>query len=207
MSRNADDDLLSLSIREFLDRAGDRTPTPGGGSVAALVGALAAAMGQMVARYTIGNAKYAGHEPAVRAWLEELARARDAFCQLMAEDIAAYQRLSAAMKSREPDAAEEKARALAAATTVPMEMVAVAAAVVAGMDSIKDRCNRYLLSDLVVGAVLCNAAARAAAANVRVNLARSVDRAEADRLAADLANMLDHTSRRCDSVAAYALTV
>ncbi len=192
--------LLSRPLAEFLDRVDARTPTPGGGSVAALVGALAAALGRMVARYTLGNPNYAEHEPAMRAWLDELGRARDAFCALIAEDMAAYERYAAAAKGAGADAAREKSRALATATAVPMEIVAVAAAVAARMDEMKDRCNRFLLSDLVVGAILCEAAASAAAANVRVNLARFEDRAEADRLAADLRKMVEHVRRGRESV-------
>lgn len=191
--------LLDLSVREFLDRAADRTPTPGGGSVAALVGALGTTMAQMTARYTIGNSKYAAAEPVVREWLGELERARGAFCELLAEDVAAYERYSSAGKDL-----IEKARALATATAVPLEIVAVAAAVIDRMDGMKDKCNRNLLSDLVVGAVLCDAAAAAAGANVRVNLAGFADRAEADRIAGELASMLARTRARRDSIQSFA---
>lgn len=191
--------LLDLSVREFLDRAADRTPTPGGGSVAALVGALGTTMAQMTARYTIGNSKYAAAEPVVREWLGELERARAAFCELLAEDVAAYERYSSAGKD-----VTEKARALATATAVPLEIVAVAAAVIDRMDGMKDKCNRNLLSDLVVGAVLCDAAAAAAGANVRVNLAGFADRVEANRIAGELASMLARTRARRDSIQSFA---
>jgi formiminotetrahydrofolate cyclodeaminase len=194
------DDLLSLPLRQFLDRAADRTPTPGGGSVAALVGALATTMAQMAARYTLGNPRYADHEPAVRAWLEELERARAAFGRLLDEDVAAYERYAAA---RDADDAE-KARALATATAVPMEVVAMAATAARRVDELKDRCNRHLLSDLVVAAILFDAAAHAAAANVRVNLARMADAPEVDRLSRELQAMLARTRTHRDAVEAFA---
>jgi formiminotetrahydrofolate cyclodeaminase len=197
-------DLLSLSVAEFLDRAGARSPTPGGGSVAALVGALGTTMGQMSARYTAGNPKYAEHEPAVRAWLDELARAREAFCELIAEDVSAYSRLAEALKARAPAGEPERARALATATAVPMEIVAMAATVAGRMDGMKNRCNVHLLSDLVVGAVLCDAAAHAAAANARANLSQFADRAEAARVGDELRQMLDRVRRHRDSVEAFA---
>ncbi|MBN1488616.1 MAG: cyclodeaminase/cyclohydrolase family protein [Phycisphaerae bacterium] len=197
--------MLNLSIAEFLERAGAREPVPGGGSVAALVGALAAAMGQMTARYTVGNARYAEHEPAVRAWLDELARTREAFCRLLAEDVAAYGRYSAAARNKGDDeqAVVERSRALATATAVPMEIVAVAAVAAERMDAMKACCNRHLLSDLVVGAVLCDAAAHAAAANARINLAAFDDAAEAERLASDLRGMLQRVRAHRDSVEAF----
>jgi len=196
-------DFLSLSVAEFLDRAGARSPTPGGGSGAALVGALATTMGQMTARYTIGNPKYAAHEAAVRSWLAELGRAREAFCELLAEDVSAYQRLAAAMKSGEATSAERD-RALATATAVPLEVVAMAAAVAGRMDQMKERCNRHLLSDLAVGALLCDAAAHAAAANVRANLAQFSDAVEAGRLREQLDGMLGRVRAHRDAVEAYA---
>ena len=196
-------DFLSLSVAEFLDRAGARSPTPGGGSVAALVGALATTMGQMTARYTIGNPKYAAHEAAVRSWLAELGRAREAFCELLAEDVSAYQRLAAAMKSGEATSAERD-RALATATAVPLEIVAMAAAVAGRMDQMKERCNRNLVSDLAVGAMLCDAAAHAAAANVRANLAQFSDAVAAGRLREQLDGMLVRVRGHRDAVEAYA---
>lgn len=197
-------DLLSLSVREFLERAAARSPTPGGGSVAGLVGALATTMGQMAARYTVGNAKYAEHEPAVRAWLDELGRAREAFCELVAEDIDAYGRLAEAMKAGGPASELERARALATATAVPTEIVAMAAAVAGRMDEMKTCCNVHLLPDLVVGAVLCDAAAHAAAANARANLGQFADAAEAARVADELRQMLEQVRRHRDAVEAFA---
>lgn len=206
MSAETSDTLLSLTLREFLDRAGDRTPTPGGSSVAAVAGALATATAQMAARYTIGNARYAEHEPAVRAWLDELGRTRDAFASLMAEDMAAYERYkrAAADRSGSAEAVQEQAAALRVATAVPMEIASLAATVARRMDEMKARCNRHLLSDLAVGAILAEATASAAAANAQENLARLSDRADAERLGGELASILEHVRARRESVCAFA---
>lgn len=198
---NQDCDLLGLSVREFLNRAASRTPTPGGGSVAALVGALAATMAQMTARYTAGNPKYAQHEAAIGEWIAELGRAQAAFCELLAEDVAAYERFAAAGKS-----GDDRAKALATATAVPLEIAAMAGALAESLDRMKERCNRNLLSDLAVGAVLCEAAASSAASNVRVNLAQFADREEADRIACDLESVLVRTRQHRDRVVGFADT-
>jgi formiminotetrahydrofolate cyclodeaminase len=77
--------LAKLSIDEFLEQLASRTPTPGGGSVAALTGALAAGLGQMVAAYTLGRPKFAAVAPQVQNLAERQHRARQHLRQLMDE--------------------------------------------------------------------------------------------------------------------------
>ena len=154
-------------LRELLADTAAKSPTPGGGSIAAYVGAVAAALGQMAVNYTIGKPKFSEHEDRLRAVLEELRRSSEMFMQLAAEDMAAYEAYSAARKSADP---ADQQRALVTATAVPLEIVAVAAAVLARLDEIKGFLNPHLLSDLQAAALLIEAAAQAAALNVRTNL-------------------------------------
>lgn len=200
------DHWLDMTLREFLDRTAERSPTPGGGSVAALVAALGAALGQMSARFTVGHPKYARHEPAARALAEELARAREAFCQLIAEDVAAYERLAASRKNAaasSSEAAAERERALAAAAAVPMELAALAAMTAERMHQARESVNPYLISDLAAGVVLCEAAAQAAAANARANFAMMADPDEARRLGRELERVLEHARQHRDAVLEY----
>ena len=123
---SADKDYLSLPLRTFLADLAAKTPTPGGGSVAALTGALAAAQARMCVEYTVGKPKFAAHETKLREALAEFKRAEEAFGRLMAEDMAAYERLSAANKADDPT---EQQQAVATAAAVPMEIAALAGAV------------------------------------------------------------------------------
>src|SRR5437763_2307673 len=87
------------TIRDFLDAAAAKQPAPGGGSVAALAGALAAAMGEMVVNYSVGKKDLAAHQPELREALAELTRGRAVMLELMVEDQAAFEALTAARKA------------------------------------------------------------------------------------------------------------
>jgi formiminotetrahydrofolate cyclodeaminase len=196
---SADKDYLSLPLGELLADLAARTPTPGGGSAAAVVGGLAAAQARMVVEYTLGKPEYAEHEARLRELLDEFRRAQEMFAQLMREDMAAYERLVASRKAN----AEERARATATAVAVPMEVVVLAGAVAARLDEIKAFVNRYLLSDLRVAAILAYAAARAAGMNVRINLQDLNDPKEAERLDSQLDLLVGRAGRHQDAAVNY----
>src|SRR5438045_9683812 len=88
------------SINDFLSALAAKQPAPGGGSVAALAGALAAAMGEMVLNYSVGKKDLAAHEPPLREALIELTRARAMLIELLIEDQLAFEMLTAARKAR-----------------------------------------------------------------------------------------------------------
>ena len=194
---SAQRDYLSLPMRAFLADLAARSPTPGGGSLAALLGALAASQAQMVIAYTLGKKKHNEHEGRLRALLDEFKRAADALSQLMSEDMAAYERYAASRKSDETD---EQQRAVATAIAVPMEVVVLAEAVAARLDEVKSFVNPYLFSDLQAAAILAFAAARSAGLNVRVNLEDLADRREADRLESQLDALIDRVHQHRQAV-------
>src|SRR5215218_5437057 len=96
------------TIRQFLDATAAKHPTPGGGSVTALAGALAAAMGEMVLNYSVGKKDLAAYQPELQAGLIELTRARALLLGLMQEDQAAYEALTAARKLPQASPARQK---------------------------------------------------------------------------------------------------
>ena len=161
-----------LTIEEFLTKANSAEPVPGGGSVAALAGALASSMGQMVLNLTIGKEKYKQFEAECKKHLAALEKGQKMMLELIEEDIAAYSQYSEVRKvdKNEPSRNEQMSAAIAACIAVPQEICAVALVMLEDMDAIKDKANVYLLSDLGVAAVLGEATVRAAAFNVRANL-------------------------------------
>jgi formiminotetrahydrofolate cyclodeaminase len=168
----ADEPLARLPIAEFLDRLASAAPTPGGGSVAALTGALAAALGRMVAAFTVGKPKFAPVEPQVRGLAQRLARADELLRRLIDEDAAAYGELSAAFKldKSDPRRADHIAAAARLAASVPLETAAVSARVLADLDELRKVANPLLRADMEAAGHLARAALHAAAANVRANL-------------------------------------
>lgn len=169
----------TTTIQEFLDAAAAKQPTPGGGAVAALAGALAAAMGEMVLNYSVGKKGLEAHAPALKVAVAEFRRARLMMLELMGEDQSAYEALTAARKmpADSPKRAEAVASAVMLCVRVPQSIAGTAAAILESADKLVDTVNHHLLSDLAVCAELAMATTRAALYNVRVNLAE-IDDAE-----------------------------
>ena len=186
----------NATIAAFLDAAAAKQPTPGGGSITALVGALAAAMGEMVVNYTVDKKAYVAHREELTAALEELRRARALMLTLMAEDQLAYAELTAARKLPEnsPERNEKLPPALLGSIRAPQAIAATAAAILGLCDRLVDISNHYLLSDLAVSADLAMATVRCGIYNVRVNLPDITDPAERQSAEAEMAQVLSHAA-------------
>lgn len=183
---SASKNYLSLPLRELLDDIAARSPTPGGGSVAAVAGALAASLACMAIEYTVGKPKFSEHDSRLRDALAVLKKASERFTVLVAEDMRAYEGVVAARKA---DAAAQE-QASIRATAVPMEIVALSAEVLARLDDLKANTNPQLLGDLHAAAALACAAGESAAGMVRDNLGSVADSTQVARLEQDLQRML-----------------
>jgi formiminotetrahydrofolate cyclodeaminase len=182
----------STTIKQFLDATAAKQPTPGGGSVTALAGALAASMGEMVVNYSIGKKDLEPFIDELKPAIEEYHRAREVLARLMAEDQQAYESLTAARKLPEGSAERNSQlpAALAACVRAPQAMAATAVAVLELCDRIVNFVNPHLLSDLAVCADLSMATVRCAVYNVRANLADIADDAERQRAEAAVFELL-----------------
>ncbi len=170
-------DILSVSVREFIEAVAERKPTPGGGSVAGVVGALAAALGEMALNFTRGKKQFAEHEELHERIARRLGRARRMFEDLVTDDVQAYELYREASRMADgTDKQEAIQLALAAAIDVPREMAKLALAVLHDLSSLADKCNPYLISDVTAGAALGAAVTRLCDYNVRVNTPQLDDR-------------------------------
>lgn len=166
----------TATIGNFLAAAAARQPTPGGGAVAALAGALAASMGEMAVQYSISKKNPRPGDSEFLAAVSEFQRARQLLVTLMSEDQAAYEALTAAKKLPEsPQKKEAVVAALSACVATPQAVAAAAKAVLELAQSLTPRVNPYLLSDLAVCAELAMATVRCAIYNVQVNLPELAD--------------------------------
>ena len=165
--------LLQLHVGEFLDQLAGQNPTPGGGSAAALTGALAAALGRMVAAFTLGKPKFAAVAPQVEALAARLQRAEEMLRRLVDEDATAYSVLDVAFKLDKADAQRPAriAEAAGLAGSVPLETATLAARVLDDLTQLRAIGNPLLCSDADAARQLAYAAVQAAGANVRANLA------------------------------------
>jgi methenyltetrahydrofolate cyclohydrolase len=180
----------SYTFGDFLDAIAAKSPAPGGGAVACSTGALAAALAGMVVAYSLGKKDLAAHQEALREADAYLLRARAMFVELADEDAAAYGLLNSLQKLPEtdPQRVEQFPAAAAACVQVPLASVAACADVLRLLEKLGPITNRHLRSDLHVAAVLAEAAARAGACNVRINLSLldSKARAAAETMLATL---------------------
>lgn len=183
------------TLSEFLDATAAKQPAPSGGSVAALCGALAAAIGEMVLNYSVGKKGLETHQDELRTVLAEMHRARQMMVSLMVDDQSAYQALTAARKLPK-DSEQYKSdypAALLASIRTPEAIAVTAAAILNLTERLIDRVNYYLLSDLAVCAELAMATVRCGIYNVRVNLADVTDPADRRRIEATLDRIHDRS--------------
>src|SRR5512144_219696 len=102
--------LVDLKVSEFVDRLGAGTPTPGGGSAAALAGTVEAALGGMVCELTLGKPKYESVRPEMEKARDVLAGLKKDLLALVDRDSEAYDEVSKAMKLPKETPAEKAAR-------------------------------------------------------------------------------------------------
>ena len=183
-------------IDAFLSAAAAKQPTPGGGSIAALTGALAASMGEMVLNYSVGKKSLADYQPQLTAALPQFNKARTMLLELMVEDQLAYQSLTDIKKLPE-DSAERKQQfpLLAdACVSVPLSIAATACAILDLCEAMAGIVNKYLISDLAVCADLAMAAVRCASYNVGVNLPELPNEDDRTKAKKDMDQMLKHAT-------------
>jgi glutamate formiminotransferase/formiminotetrahydrofolate cyclodeaminase len=178
--------LQHLPIQDFLGRVAARTPTPGGGSVAAMAGAMGAALGEMVVAFST-PAKQTPSLP-LNALAKELVEGRGTFLELANADTDAYEAVRSARRTRkskpdDPAAQSAFLDALRHATEVPLSTARLARQLQGQLEAHREQTNAVLGSDLVSGLALLRAAADSALANVSINLA---DLREAGLPVADL---------------------
>jgi len=169
------------SLEAWIDELASGSPTPGGGSAAALAGALAAALVAMVARLTVGRKAYAAVDAQARDIVDEAERLSAQLRRLVDEDAAAYDGVSRAYKipKHDPQRAQAIDDALLAAARPPAEVVKLGRRVLALAQTIEHIGNKNAVSDARVAGMLAKTAIDGATENVNANLAGMSDEARA----------------------------
>ncbi len=197
--------MFDARMSDWLDRLADRTPTPGGGAVAALSAASAAALLEMVANYTTGG-RWADREEAMRAVAREVADLRARAAQLAQDDEEAFGAVGAAYGLPRSTPEEKAARRAAiqeatrGAAEPPVQVGRVATRLVAIADGMVEPANPNVLSDVGVAAATARAALSGSVTNIVVSAA-SLDEEQAAPLRAEAAE-LERVMARADAVAA-----
>jgi formiminotetrahydrofolate cyclodeaminase len=191
------------TIGDFLRAAAAKQPTPGGGSITALVGALAASMGEMTVNYSIGKKELEAFHGELQPAMTELTKARELLVQMMVEDQAAFEAVSAARKlpDSDPERAGKHDAALLACIRIPEAMAATGIAILEVVDRIANFVNPQLLSDLAVCADLAMATTRCAIYNVRANLPEVKDPSDRASIEGTIRSLLTHAATLIQRVA------
>ena len=197
---------LDKPLQTYLDELASSQPTPGGGSAAALSGAMGAGLASMVARLTLGKDAYASVQQEIATISQHTERLRTRFQQLMQEDIEAYGHLSATFKLPRTTPEEKAARTdamqkqLANAALVPLEIAECSAELVQYCLRIAEIGNANVLSDIATAIALTTSAGTGASWMVRTNLRAMKD--------LELVNALSNRlGVALDTIAAYSQQV
>jgi formiminotetrahydrofolate cyclodeaminase len=173
--------LKKKSVEEFLNELASNSPAPGGGSVAALAGAIGAALTAMVCNLTIGKKKYLEVENEIKKVLTEIKPLQERFTVLVDKDTEAFNKVMEAYGlPKESD--EQKALRSAAiqsatkeAALVPLEVMKHCIDALALVKVVAEKGNINSISDAGVSALMLQAAAEGAALNVKINLSGITD--------------------------------
>jgi glutamate formiminotransferase/formiminotetrahydrofolate cyclodeaminase len=198
--------LGECSLTGFIEKLADDSPAPGGGSVAALAGALSAALTVMVANLTLGREKYRQNWEAMEHVRASAYRLLERLKKLVDEDAQAYNQVAAAFKLPREDAAQKAARsrAIQAATRqaalVPMETLRTVSALAELVGQALGKGNPNCLTDAGVAGQLLRTAAKGAAYNVRINLSGIRDEHFTARLDGEVADLLANVAATADEL-------
>ena len=171
-----DDPITELPARELVERLATSDPIPGGGSAAAMAGAMGAALVRMVVALTSGRPAAAESEPELNEIAVAAANCQSELLNLAELDAAAYDGVIRARRLPKETERERQARAVQVAaatreaTRAPMQAARVAGMVLDLAERLAPIGNRNAISDVGVAALLAAAAIRGAALNVRINL-------------------------------------
>jgi len=168
--------LTAKPVTIFLDELASSAPAPGGGSVAALSGALGAALVSMVCNLTVGKPKYADVQDDIQTLLEQSEALRHELVDLLEADVQVYTSVSRAYKMPRDTDEEKTARqeaiqaALKDATAVPMKVAEACAKILDLCTPTAEKGNVNAVSDAGVAALMAEAGLRSAALNALINL-------------------------------------
>ena len=173
--------LLKVNLREFCNQTLSDSPAPGGGSVAALMGALGASLGGMVANLSAGKRGWDDKVKYFSDWAVKAQQLKDQLLFLVDEDTAAFNKVMTAF-ALPKDSAEEKAARTAAiqsankyAAEIPLRVMETAAKSYPLMAEMAENGNPASISDVGVGLLAVRACVEGASMNVRINLATLKD--------------------------------
>jgi len=173
--------LIDLSVKDFITTTASGDPVPGGGSISALNGALAAALGAMVSRLTIGRKKFADREEDMKMLLAEIETVENTLTLAIDRDSEAYATVMAAFKLPKDTDEEKRIRreeiqaATKGAAEVPMQVARMTASLLPKLEAVANMGNPNAVTDAAVATMCARTAIFGALLNVEINLSSLAD--------------------------------
>jgi glutamate formiminotransferase/formiminotetrahydrofolate cyclodeaminase len=183
MESQAKKSLVKMDLRQFCNETLSDSPAPGGGSVAALMGALGVSLAGMVANLSAGKRGWDDEITYFSDWAVKAQQLKDELLFLVDEDTAAFNKVMAAFGLPEESAEEKTARSTAIqsankyAAEIPLRVMETAFKAYALLGEMAQNGNPASISDVGVGALAVHACIEGAAMNVRINLSGLKDEA------------------------------
>ena len=187
--------MKNMTIQEFAMQTASNEPVPGGGSISALAGSLAAALTEMVAGLTIGKKKYADVEEEMKEAVEPM----KAVCAQLLDDIKRdsesfdqyMQALTQPKETEEEKAARTEAmqNGLKAAVEVPLSVAKAACGILPYAETIVVKGNKTAVTDALVATMMARTAVLGAGFNVKINLESIKDQEYVDRIGKEVAEL------------------
>jgi methenyltetrahydrofolate cyclohydrolase len=195
--------IKDTNVQTFLDQLASQASTPGGGSAAAIMGAMGAALVSMVCNLTIGKKNYAAVEADLKQVLQQSEGLRQRLTGMVADDIRVFNQVMAAYGMPKDTDEQKSARmpaiqdALKEATVVPLACAKACAEVIDLSRTAAEKGNLNVISDTGVAVMAAYGALKSAALNVYINVGNIKDQDFANAMKNELESVLS----RCESEA------
>lgn len=194
--------LVKQNIKMFLDELASNSPAPGGGSVAALSGALGAALSSMVCNLTIGKQGYEAVQDDIKHILEKSEELRKNLTDLIDKDTEAFNEVMKALKmlkdteDQKEHRRKEMQTAFKHAAEVPLETARKCNEILAVARIVAEKGNKNSVSDAAVSALMAQTGLQAAILNVRINLVSIKDSEYVHTVSTELSELLQNAMEK-----------
>lgn len=200
------DTLVEMTLKNFLDELASGSPAPGGGSVAALSGALGAALSSMVCNLTIGKENYDSVQKELRDALKKSEQIRIQLTKLIDKDTEAFNDVMRAIKMPKDTEEQKETRKQALqnayknATTIPLETAQTCEKVFDIALIVAQKGNKHSITDAAVSAIMAQAGIKAAVLNVKINLGSIKDLTFVQKTMAEIETLLRKTEEKMQNI-------
>ena len=198
--------LAENTIHEFLDELASDSPAPGGGSVAALAGALGAALTSMVCNLTIGKEEYHNVQEDIKKILQESEHLRSELSELIDKDTIAFNEVMKALKMpKETDEQKEKRRqalqsGYKSAALVPLETARTCEKILNLALVVAQKGNKNSITDAGVSAYMAHAGVESAISNIKINLSSIKDEKFIEKITFELKELHEKTIEKTQNI-------